>query len=321
MPARAGNKIMHAAVRIGKTTLLASDGQCRGKPRFGGFALTLIVRTKPRRTAGSRRSPPAARCKRRWRKPSSRRASAWSPTTSAYCGWSASPSEGGTTMRFMMLMIPRVYQPDTPPGQRAGERFTPPAEAVARMTKFNERMRKAGALITLDGLQPSASARASFAGGKTEVAEGRRGGEGGGRRLLDDPGEIEGRGRRLGQALPGRRRQRHRGAPGSRAGGLPARGAEGRRAFQIARAQKAEEVRPVTIKGDCHDREESSGHSGRAAGPDAEGVGLPARRDADAGGGGRGVPRADEVSSPWTRICACASARSNPTRSRLGLAR
>ncbi len=76
-------------------------------------------------------------------------------------------------MRFMMLMIPRVYQPDAPPGQRAGERFTPPAEAVARMTKFNERMRKAGALITLDGLQPSAlGARVRFAGGKTEVAEG-----------------------------------------------------------------------------------------------------------------------------------------------------
>ncbi len=45
-PRGAGNKIMHAAVRIGKTTLLASDGQCRGKPRFDGFALTLIVANK-----------------------------------------------------------------------------------------------------------------------------------------------------------------------------------------------------------------------------------------------------------------------------------
>jgi hypothetical protein len=25
-------------------------------------------------------------------------------------------------MRFMLLMIPRVYQPDTPPGERAGDR-------------------------------------------------------------------------------------------------------------------------------------------------------------------------------------------------------
>ncbi|HLN79455.1 MAG TPA: YciI family protein, partial [Candidatus Bathyarchaeia archaeon] len=41
-------------------------------------------------------------------------------------------------MRFMMMMIPRVYQPDTPPGEKAGEGFAPPAEAVARMMKFNE---------------------------------------------------------------------------------------------------------------------------------------------------------------------------------------
>ena len=33
-------------------------------------------------------------------------------------------------MRFMMMMIPRVYQPDTPPGEKAGEGFAPPAEAV-----------------------------------------------------------------------------------------------------------------------------------------------------------------------------------------------
>jgi hypothetical protein len=33
-------------------------------------------------------------------------------------------------MRFMMMMIPRVYQPDTPPGDKAGEGFAPPAEAV-----------------------------------------------------------------------------------------------------------------------------------------------------------------------------------------------
>lgn len=32
-------------------------------------------------------------------------------------------------MRFMM-MIPRVYQPDAPPAERAREEFAPPAEAV-----------------------------------------------------------------------------------------------------------------------------------------------------------------------------------------------
>ena len=31
-------------------------------------------------------------------------------------------------MRFMMMMIPRVYQPDTPPGEKAGEGVAPPNE-------------------------------------------------------------------------------------------------------------------------------------------------------------------------------------------------
>ncbi len=83
-------------------------------------------------------------------------------------------------MRFMMLMIPRVYQPDTPPGQRAEDGFAPPADAVARMMKFNEDLAKAGALIALDGLHPSPKgARVAFAGGKPTVTEGPfRGGEG-----------------------------------------------------------------------------------------------------------------------------------------------
>ena len=76
-------------------------------------------------------------------------------------------------MRFMMLMIPRVYQPDTPPGERAGEGFAPPAEAVAKMRKFNEELTKVGALISLDGLHPgSKGARVSFAGGKPKVTDG-----------------------------------------------------------------------------------------------------------------------------------------------------
>ena len=76
-------------------------------------------------------------------------------------------------MRFMMVMIPRVYQPDTPPGERAEEGFAPPAEAVARMMKFNEELAKSGALIALDGLHPSAKgARVAFAGGKPKVTDG-----------------------------------------------------------------------------------------------------------------------------------------------------
>jgi hypothetical protein len=72
-----------------------------------------------------------------------------------------------------MFMIPRVYQPDTPPGQRAEDGFTPPAEAVARMMKFNEGLTKAGALIALDGLHPSSKgARVTFAHGKPTVTDG-----------------------------------------------------------------------------------------------------------------------------------------------------
>jgi PhnB protein len=35
------NKIMHASLRIGAATLMASDGQCQGKPSFQGFSLSL----------------------------------------------------------------------------------------------------------------------------------------------------------------------------------------------------------------------------------------------------------------------------------------
>lgn len=76
-------------------------------------------------------------------------------------------------MKFMMFMIPRVYQPDTPPAERAGEGFAPPPEAVARMMKFNEELTKAGALIGLDGLHPIAKgARVKFAHQKPDVTDG-----------------------------------------------------------------------------------------------------------------------------------------------------
>ncbi len=41
-----GEKVMHANVRIGGTTLMASDGRCAGKPNFQGFALSLSVPTQ-----------------------------------------------------------------------------------------------------------------------------------------------------------------------------------------------------------------------------------------------------------------------------------
>jgi len=42
-PPGAGDKVMHAAFRIGETTVLGSDGRCAGQPNFQGFALSLTV--------------------------------------------------------------------------------------------------------------------------------------------------------------------------------------------------------------------------------------------------------------------------------------
>ena len=72
-------------------------------------------------------------------------------------------------MRFMMLMIPSVYQG----GKKLDENFAPPADAVEKMMKYNEELAKAGALIALDGLQPaSKGARVSFTTGRGIVTDG-----------------------------------------------------------------------------------------------------------------------------------------------------
>ena len=69
-------------------------------------------------------------------------------------------------MRFMMLMIPRGYETAAPGTM-------PPADAVAAMMKYNEQLKEAGVLITLDGLHPpSTGARVSFATGKPVVTDG-----------------------------------------------------------------------------------------------------------------------------------------------------
>jgi hypothetical protein len=69
-------------------------------------------------------------------------------------------------MRFMMLMIPGGYE-------MAAPGTMPSAEAVAAMMKYNEALKDAGVLITLDGLHPpSMGARVSFASGKPIVTDG-----------------------------------------------------------------------------------------------------------------------------------------------------
>src|SRR5438477_9863364 len=42
-PAGAGEKVMHASLRVGETTLMASDGRCEGRPSFQGFSLSLTL--------------------------------------------------------------------------------------------------------------------------------------------------------------------------------------------------------------------------------------------------------------------------------------
>ena len=44
VPPGAGDKVMHASFRIGDTEVMASDGQCAGRPSFQGFALSVTAR-------------------------------------------------------------------------------------------------------------------------------------------------------------------------------------------------------------------------------------------------------------------------------------
>ncbi len=68
-------------------------------------------------------------------------------------------------MRFMMLMIPKGYE-QAPPGTM------PDPNSVAAMMKYNESLRKAGVLVTLDGLHPpSMGAGVTLSGGKPKVTD------------------------------------------------------------------------------------------------------------------------------------------------------
>jgi hypothetical protein len=76
------------------------------------------------------------------------------------------PTEGATTMRYMMLMIPGGYATAAPDA-------LPDPKAVEVMETYNEELQKAGVLLSLDGLHPpSSGARVSFKGGKPLVTDG-----------------------------------------------------------------------------------------------------------------------------------------------------
>ena len=37
------DKVLHSSLRVGDSTIMASDGYCQGKPEFRGISLTIIV--------------------------------------------------------------------------------------------------------------------------------------------------------------------------------------------------------------------------------------------------------------------------------------
>jgi len=67
-------------------------------------------------------------------------------------------------MRFMMIMIPHPMDEES---------WGPSPEAVSEMSRYNNELKDAGVLLTLDGLQSSGKgARVAFAGGKPQVTDG-----------------------------------------------------------------------------------------------------------------------------------------------------
>lgn len=43
VPPGAENKVMHSSFRVGDTLVMASDGHCKGQPKFEGFSLVVNV--------------------------------------------------------------------------------------------------------------------------------------------------------------------------------------------------------------------------------------------------------------------------------------
>ena len=71
-------------------------------------------------------------------------------------------------MKFMMLMIPAVYQ-----GRKPALGFAPDPKKMQEMGRFNEELGKAFKIESLNGLHPLAKgARVSFAKGEALVTDG-----------------------------------------------------------------------------------------------------------------------------------------------------
>ena len=98
-------------------------------------------------------------------------------------------------MRFMVLV---KANKDTEAGVLPDERL------LTEMGQYNEELAKAGVLLAGEGLHPSSKgARVKFSGEKRTVIDGPfRRDEGTDRRLLAVASKVEGRGHRMGEALP-----------------------------------------------------------------------------------------------------------------------
>jgi hypothetical protein len=74
-------------------------------------------------------------------------------------------------MRFLVFMIPAVYQPKD--GTHIGAGFKPDEVMMAKMRRFNDELRDEGMLLSVDGLQPLATgARVAFSASTASVTDG-----------------------------------------------------------------------------------------------------------------------------------------------------
>jgi hypothetical protein len=109
-------------------------------------------------------------------------------------------------MKFMMLMIPAVYQ-----GRKPAPGFTPDPKKFEEMERFNEELGKAFKIESLNGLHPLAK-RCARVVRQRQVFRDRRTVHRNERsigRLLVGGRAVQGRSGEVGAALPGGRRRHH----------------------------------------------------------------------------------------------------------------
>jgi len=126
-------------------------------------------------------------------------------------------------MRFMMLMIPKVYN-------KASASSAPDPKAIERMTKYNDTLPAGGGPAGARWTTPPVTgARPRSPGANPKVTDGpfAEAKEVLGGYWIDPGFKSKARGRRMGDRVPADEGDIDRGPAGLRDGGLPAGGAEG----------------------------------------------------------------------------------------------